>query len=268
MLDALIQARVQSSPCLIWATESLTYVEAETVRTWTRFPILLISAAIVLMPTSPVLADDAKNESTKPPADAKVLFDGKDLSGWTRTNGTPAPWNVENGYIEVAPGKGDIMTKEKFGPDFKVHVEFWLPLMADKKDQGRANSGVYLQGRYEIQVLDSYMNQTYANGSVGALYGIIAPDKQAQEKAVKPPEQWNTYDITFHSPRVDEKGKVTEKGHVTVALNGVTIIDNGAFDKATGGALDNKLGEPGPLRLQDHGCKIRFRNIWIQPLAK
>ena len=238
------------------------------MRTWTRFPILLIGAALVLMPTSPNLADDAKDETAKPPADAKILFDGKDLSGWTRMNGTPAPWNVENGYIEVAPGKGDIMTKEKFGPDFKVHAEFWLPLMADKKDQGRANSGVYLQGRYEIQVLDSYENDTYANGSVGALYGIIAPNKEAQQKAVKPPEQWNSYDITFHSPRVDEKGKVTEKGHVTVALNGVTIIDNGAFDKATGGALDNKLGEPGPLRLQDHGCKIRFRNIWIQPLGK
>src|SRR5437763_5487658 len=118
--------------------------------------------------------------------------------------------------MEVVPGTGDILTKEKLG-DGKLHVEFWVPLMADKKGQARANSGVYLQGRYEIQVLDSYMNDTYANGSVGALYGIIAPDKEAQQKAVKPPEQWNTYDITFRAPRVDDSGKVTEPGRVTVA---------------------------------------------------
>src|SRR5262249_34597687 len=126
------------------------------------------------------LAADSK-DSTPPPDGAKVLFAGKDLSGWVRLNGQPANWNVTDGFMEVAPGKGDIMTKEKFGPDFRLHVEFWLPLMADKKDQARANSGVYLQGRYEIQVLDSYMNETYANGSVGALYGIIAPDKEAQK---------------------------------------------------------------------------------------
>jgi len=208
------------------------------------------------------------DEPQAPPKGATVLFDGKDLSNWVMMNGKEPVWKLENGYMEVAPGKGDIMTKYKFGPDFKVHVEFWLPLMADKKDQGRANSGVYLQGRYEIQVLDSYMNETYANGSVGALYGIIAPNKEAQKKAVKPPEHWNTYDITFQSPRVDENGKVKEKGHVTVVLNGVTIIDNGEFDKATGGAMDNKLGEPGPLRLQDHGCLIRFRNIWVLPQGK
>ncbi len=166
------------------------------------------------------------------------------------------------------PGKGDIKTKQKFGPDFQLHVEFWLPLMAKAKGQGRANSGVYLQGRYEIQVLDSYMNDTYANGSVGALYGIIAPDKEAQQKAVKPPEQWNTYDITFKAPRVDDKGKVVEKGHVTVVLNGVTIINDGRFDKVTGGAMDDKIGEPGPIRLQDHGNTVRYRNIWLKPIEK
>jgi hypothetical protein len=212
-------------------------------------------------------AEDKKEGAPKPPPPgAEVLFDGKDLSGWVALNGKPAPWKVEDGTMEV--GHGDIMTKEKFGPDFQLHVEFWLPLMADKKDQARANSGVYLQGRYEIQVLDSYKNETYANGSVGALYGIIAPDKEAQQKAVKPPEQWNTYDITFRAPRVDDKGKVTEKGRLTVVLNGVTIIDDGKFDHVTGGALDEKMGTPGPLRLQDHGCKVRYRNIWLKPLAE
>jgi hypothetical protein len=232
------------------------------MRTWTRSRIVLAGAALALLP-----AADTR-DGPQPPAGAKALFNGKDLSGWVRTNGKPAAWKVEHGYIEVAPGKGDIMTEEKFGPDFQVHVEFWLPLMADKRDQARANSGVYLQGRYEIQVLDSYMNETYANGSVGALYGIIAPDKEAQKKAVKPPEQWNAYDITFRAPRVDDQGKVTEKGRLTVVLNGVTLIADGAFDKLTGGALDDKVGEPGPLRLQDHGCPVRFRNIWVKPLGK
>jgi hypothetical protein len=240
-----------------------------------RFGAISLALAIVgLLAYAGVRADDKKTEGAKPPKGAIVLFDGKDLSGWTTKNGKPAEWKVEDGYAEIVSGKGDIMTKEKFGPDFKLHVEFWLPKMPpDVKGQARANSGVYLQGRYEIQVLDSYMNDTYADGSVGALYKIIAPDKAAQEKAVKPPEQWNTYDITFHSPRVDASGKVTEKGHITVILNGVTLIDNGAFDKTTGGAIDEKMGTPGPILLQDHhnkggGPNVRYRNVWIQPLSK
>jgi hypothetical protein len=238
-----------------------------------RCGVLLVAALVVCLAGLSLLgpaagADDKKDqEPGKPPKDAQVLFDGKDLAGWQTLAGKDPGWKVEDGYMEVVPKTDDIRTKETFGPDFKLHVEFWLPLMADKKDQGRANSGVYLQGRYEIQVLDNYMNTTYANGSVGALYGIIAPDKEAQEKAVKPPEQWNTYDITFHAPRTDDDGKVTEKGHVTVVLNDVTLIDNGAFDKQTGGALDDKLGTPGPIRLQDHGCKVRYRNIWLQRLT-
>jgi hypothetical protein len=207
-------------------------------------------------------AEDVK----KPPAGAIVLFDGKDLTQWVaaRTpDAKPAGWKVENGSMEVA--RGDIMTKEKFGPDFHLHVEFWLPHMPDARGQGRANSGVYLQGRYEVQVLDSYMNDTYPGGSVGALYNLITPIKSAQEKAVKPPEQWNTYDIAFQSPRVGPDGKVTEKGKLTVRLNGIAIIENGEFDKTTGGALDDKLGEPGPILLQDHGNKVRFRNIWLKP---
>jgi hypothetical protein len=225
----------------------------------------LLAAGGVLMALTVAWAENKTNDTPKTaPKGAKVLFDGKDLSGWVKQDGSPAAWKVEDGYMEVKGG--DIMTKEKFGPDFRLHVEFWLPLMEKAKGQGRANSGVYLQGRYEIQVLDSYNNDTYANGSVGALYGIIAPDKEAQQKAVKPPEQWNTYDITFHSPRVDEQGKVKEKGRLTVILNGVTLIDDGKFDRTTGGAVDNKLGEPGPLLLQNHGCKVRYRNIWIEPL--
>jgi 3-keto-disaccharide hydrolase len=230
--------------------------------------LALLTAGFLLM-LGVTRADDKPlsktAETAKPPKGATVLFDGKDLSGWVKRDGKPTEWTVQDGYAEVKGG--DSKTKETFGPDFKLHVEFWLPLMEKATGQGRANSGVFLQGRYEIQVLDSYMNDTYANGSVGALYGIIAPDADAQKKAVKPPEQWNTYDITFRAPRVDDKGKVTEKGRVTVVLNGVTLIDDGKFDHVTGGAIDDKIGTSGPILLQDHGCKVRYRNIWIQPLS-
>ncbi|HMF11170.1 MAG TPA: DUF1080 domain-containing protein [Gemmataceae bacterium] len=238
---------------------------------WRTLPAIGAAVLIFIGP----LASAEDTLGAKPPKGAIVLFDGKDLSGWRmRGSDKPAPWKVEDGYVEIVSGKGDIMTKDKFGPNFELHVEFWLPKMPDDvKGQARANSGVYLQGRYEIQVLDSYMNETYANGSVGALYGIIAPDKKAQEKAVKPPEQWNTYDITFHAPRVADTGKVTEKGRLTVKLNGIAIIDDGKFDRWTGGELDQKLGEPGPILLQDHqnksgGANVRYRNIWLKPLEK
>jgi hypothetical protein len=222
----------------------------------------------------PVVSAEDKKEGAAPPKGASVLFNGKDLDNWTTRDGMPAQWKVADGVIEIVSGKGDIMTKEKFGPDFQLHVEFWLPKMPDDvKGQARANSGVYLQGRYEIQVLDSYNNDTYANGSVGALYGIIAPDAEAQKKAVKPPEQWNTYDITLRAPRVDATGKVTESGRLTVKLNNVTLIDDGKFDKVTGGNIDDKIGEQGPILLQDHhnkggGPNVRYRNIWLKPLEK
>jgi len=215
---------------------------------------------------SPSWADEGKDSLLKPPPKgAIVLFNAKDkdLSDWTTRTGRSAAWKIEEDYMEVVPGKGDIMTKEKFGPDFRLHVEFWIPLMADKKDQQRGNSGVYLQGRYEIQVLDSYMNETYKGGECAALYKIIPTIKNA----CKPPEQWQTYDIAFRSPRVDGTGKVTVKGHVTVVQNGEKVTD-GDFDIVTGGALDEHLGNPGPLLLQDHGCKVRFRDIWIKPLEK
>jgi hypothetical protein len=204
----------------------------------------------------------ARGDEGKPPAGAVVLFDGTNLSGWTNPEGEPATWKVENGYVMV--GHGDIRTKQNFGADFQLHVEFWLPLMKEAKDQARANSGVYLQGRYEVQVLDSYMNDTYKGGECAALYLLIPTKKNAN----RPPEQWQTYDITFHAPRVDGQGKVNKSGRLTVVFNGETVIDNGEFDKVTGGAMDEKLGNPGPIRLQDHHCKVRYRNIWLKPLSE
>jgi hypothetical protein len=249
------------------------------MRTFQRWRALLdvffLAGALILSGEPRSRAADTSDKSAAPPPGASVLFDGKDLSGWTSLKGGLAEWKVEHGYMEVVPGKHDIMTKEKFGPDFQLHVEFWLPLMAQARDQARANSGIYVQGRYEVQVLDSYMNKTYADGACGALYKIIAPNWAAAEakglsepkNPCKPPEHWQTYDITFHAPRVDNQGEVTEKGHITVVQNGVTVIDHGAFRTTTAGAIDEKIGEPGPLRLQDHHCKVRFRNIWLKPLA-
>ncbi len=237
---------------------------------WAQLSLLAVAGLLTL---SGVQADDTRAKARKPPPEgAVVLFNGKELSGWVTRDGKPALWKVQDDYVEVVSGKGDIMTKEKFGPDFQLHVEFWLPLMPKAKGQARANSGVYLQGRYEIQVLDSYKNDTYANGSVGALYGIIAPDKEAQQKAIRPPEEWQTYDITFHAPRVDDKGKVTEKGRLTVVLNGVPIIKNSEFDHTTGGAISDKIGESGPILLQDHRneegkSNVRYRNIWLKPIS-
>jgi hypothetical protein len=217
--------------------------------------------ALVFVAEIPELRAQAAGQA--PPASAVVLIAAQkpSLSGWIRRNGTDATWNVHDDYVEIAPGKGDILTKDKFG-DFQLHVEFWIPLMANKKSQARGNSGVFLQGRYEIQVLDSYHNDTYLDGSCGALYKIIAPSQNAS----KPPEEWQTYDITFHAPRVDKDGKVTEKGEVTVVHNGVTIIDRGRFDHTTPGALETTQGTPGPIMLQDHGARIRYRNVWLKPL--
>ncbi|CAN5321115.1 DUF1080 domain-containing protein [soil metagenome] len=221
-----------------------------------------VTLLALILSTAGSMAALAGDSAKPPPPGAIVLFDGKSLEGWVGANGKAAPWKIEDGYVEVVPGKKDIRTTKTFGPDFKLHIEFWLPLMANKTGQARANSGVYLQGRYEIQVLDSYMNETYPDGVCGSLSGILKPSKNAN----KPPEQWQTYDMTFKAPRVDAQGKVTTKGELTIVQNGETIIDKGQFDKVTGGAMDDKMGQPGPLRLQDHGCKVRFRNIWLQPL--
>jgi hypothetical protein len=218
-------------------------------------PVWLLTAALTATPR--LTADEPV--AAPPPKDAVIVFDGKDLSAWVNDRGQPAEWKVQDGYFEVVAGKGDVRTKEKFG-DFKLHLEFWVPFMADKTGQGRGNSGVYLQGRHEIQVLDSHNNETYANGSCGALYGLIAPSKNAS----KPPEQWQTYDIDYTAPVVED-GQVKKKGRVTVVHNGVTVIDDGEFDKQIDLGKDKNMGTPGPLLLQDHGCKVRFRNIWLVP---
>ncbi len=198
-----------------------------------------------------------------PPSDAVVLFDGTDLSKWTGEKGKPAEWNVSNGYMEVKPNTGAISTKEAFG-DCQLHVEFAEPLPAVGESQERGNSGVFLMGLYEIQVLDSYQNKTYADGQASAVYGQYPP----LVNAARPPGQWQTYDIIFHAPRFAD-GKLLHPARATVLHNGVLVQDN---VEPTGPTAHGERPpyKPGPdklpLTLQDHGTLVRYRNIWIREL--
>ena len=195
-----------------------------------------------------------------PPSDAVVLFDGKDLSQWKGASGGEARWKLGNGYMEVT-STGNIVSKEEFG-DVQVHVEWASPSEVKGEGQGRGNSGVYLQGRYEIQVLDSYENKTYFNGQAAALYGVAAPLVNACRK----PGQWQSYDIIFHPPRPSPDGKM-QPGSVTVLHNGVLVQDHVAVKgEATTAAIFQGAVAKGPLVLQDHGNPVRFRNIWVRRL--
>lgn len=192
------------------------------------------------------------------PKDAVVLFDGKGLSEWIHLDGKPADWKLVNDYMEVRGG--NIRTKREF-TDCQVHVEFWLPSMPNASGQAKANSGVYLQGRYEVQVLDSYGLKSQSN-DCGAIYGVSAP----LVNACRPPEQWQTYDIIFHAPRF-EGGKQISKARMSVLQNGVWIQDNVVVPEATAAATDSDVTKPGPIMLQDHGNPVRYRKIWIRDLT-
>jgi len=195
-----------------------------------------------------------------PPSDAVLLFNGQDLSRWQSASGGEAKWKVASGVLEVN-GTGNIVTKEEFG-DLQLHVEWASPSEVKGEGQGRGNSGVYLQGRYEIQVLDSYQNKTYANGQAGALYGVAAPLVNACRK----PGEWQTYDIIFHPPRPLPDGKM-EAGSVTVLHNGVLVQDHVAVSgESTTAAAFQGVVAKGPLMLQDHGNPVRYRNIWVRRL--
>jgi hypothetical protein len=208
-------------------------------------------------------ADDKDQKPAKPPKGAIVLFDGKSLAAWKhRKDGQDAQWTVTDGYCEVKPGAGDILTRQEFR-DYQLHVEFATPLLPDKKSQERGNSGCYQHGRYEIQILDSYNNETYKAGGCGSIYGQKDPD----QNVCKPPLEWQSYDITFRAPRLDDAGKVVERPRITVVWNGVKVHDNVeiTLDNTTSG-LGGVVPKAGPILLQDHGNRIRFRNIWIKPI--
>jgi len=200
----------------------------------------------------------------RPPSDAIVLFDGKDLSKWAHKDGSATKWKVENGYFEVAPKTGYVYTRESFG-DCQLHVEFSEPSPAKGEDQDRGNSGVFLQGLYETQVLDSYQSKTYADGQAAAIYGQYPPLVNAS----RPPGQWQTYDIIFHGPRFDKEGKLLRPARETVFHNGVLVQDNVELSGPTehGERPPYRAhAEKLPLALQDHNHPVRYRNIWIREL--
>lgn len=200
---------------------------------------------------------DAAESPARPPSDAVVLFDGKDLSAWYRSGKKPddadaAPnWKVENGYAEIKGG--GINSKQKFG-DCQVHLEWATPKEVKGSDQGRGNSGLYLGGFGEVQILDSHQNDTYPDGQAAGLYGRLPPLVNASRK----PGEWQSYDIIANLPRTDDGGKVVRPGRLTVLHNGVLV--HHAVD------FPGKFGEF-QFHIQDHGNPVRFRNIWVRKLA-
>jgi hypothetical protein len=195
-----------------------------------------------------------------PPANAILLFSGHFLSDWVSRAGSRHHWKLEGGFLEVTPGSGDIMTRRRF-EDFFLHLEFRCPEMPDARGQDRGNSGVYLQGRYEIQILDSWGVHQPGPRDCGAVYEQTAPLVNAS----KPTTAWQKYEIVFRSAR-EEKGKV-EPARATVMHNGLVIHNNLSL-LPTPGALDDKVLEPGPLLLQEHGAPVAFRRGWLVPLNK
>lgn len=198
------------------------------------------------------------------PSDAIVLFDGSNLNEWkSRNDGSPAVWKVENGYMEVVRGKGDIMTNRKFG-DIQLHIEWSAPTEIVGEGQGRGNSGVFLQERYEVQVLDSYVSKTYSNGQAAALYKQSIP----LVNATVAPGEWNVYDIIFHAPSFNTDGIKIEDGYVTVIHNGIVVQNHQRLLGTTEyiGFPKNPAHGDGSIILQDHGNPVRFKNIWIREL--
>jgi hypothetical protein len=203
-------------------------------------------------------------EGTQAPSDAIVLFDGKKLDEWlSAKDSSAAKWEISEGAMTVKPGTGDIITKRNFS-DFQLHLEFATPEIVKGEGQGRGNSGIFLQNRYEVQVLDCYQNRTYSNGQTGAIYKQSIPLVNACRK----PGAWQTYEILYTAPRFNQDGILLTPAYVTVLHNGILIQNHVAVKGTTEyiGLPKNEAHGKGPLKLQDHGDLVRYRNIWVREL--
>lgn len=197
-----------------------------------------------------------------PPEGAVVLFDGTSLNNWLGKEGTPAAWEIEDGTMRVVPGTGDIGTEQLFEDHF-LHLEFCLSDMPDATGQAKANSGVFIQGRYEIQVLDSSGWDIPGLGDCGGIYNQYAALTNACRSAL----QWQTYDVVFRAPRC-EGAVVKERARMTVIHNGIVVQNNVELPGVTGAPTDTNVHLPGHLRLQDHGDLVWYRNIWAARLPR
>jgi len=200
---------------------------------------------------------------TKAPSDAIILFDGTDFSNWVDRKGKTPKWKIENGAMTVVKKAGAVFTKQKFG-DCQLHIEFRTPAKVKGKGQGRGNSGIFLQNRYELQVLDSYENRTYSNGQCGSIYKQHIPLVNVCRK----PGEWQTYDVVYTAPRFNEDGTLVTAARITVLQNGVLIQNNVEIKGNTEyrGKPSYKAHGKAPIQLQDHGNPVSYRNIWIREL--
>lgn len=188
-----------------------------------------------------------------------VLFDGTSWEGWRQADGQPSQWEIQDdGSVRVKGGNA--LTNIQL-TDCQLHLEFLCPLMEGRTGQGRANSGVYLHGRYEVQVLDSFGDEP-AIDRCGAIYSVAPP----LVAVCRPPDTWQTYDIIFRAPRFDGAGTMTAPAYMTVLHNGVVVHNHQEVAHTTTAAMDSKMVPAGPLLLQDHGCPVRYRNIWLRKL--
>ncbi len=217
-------------------------------------------------PKPPLVEPLDSSPGTQTPKDAVILFDGTNLDAWQAPGGGPAPWTVTDGLLEIAPGTGPIESKGKFG-DVQLHVEWAAPNPPAGQGQDRGNSGIFLMGLYELQVLDSYHADTYADGQAGAIYGQYPPLFNAS----RPPGEWQTYDVAFRRPRFDRSGKLLEPARVTLIHNGILVQNNEELFGSTAWlqwlpyeAHDDR----GRIQLQDHGHRVRFRKIWLRNLPQ
>lgn len=217
-------------------------------------------ATEIWTPVPPVVDPGGSN---RPPSDAIVLFDGESLSEWNGRDGK-AQWTVADGSFTVAAGRGDIVTRRVFG-DVQLHIEWRTPERVEGGGQGRGNSGVFLMERYEVQILDSHRNETYVNGQAGAIYKQYPPLVNAS----RPPGEWQSYDVIFTAPRFRADGALERPATFTVLQNGV-LVQNHVEVRGT----TTNVGEPryvphpekAPLKLQDHGNPVSYRNIWIREI--
>ena len=215
-------------------------------------------------PVPKVISPGAK--SSDAPSDAIVLFDGKNTSSWTQVNGKDFNWKVDSGFMMVNPGTGDIKTKQGFG-SCQLHIEWRTPFLVKGQSQGRGNSGIFLMGHYEVQVLDNFNNEnkTYVNGQAGSMYKQSPP----LVNVCKAPGEWQTYDIIFTAPRFSEKGGVIIPAKITVIQNGVLVQNNTTIWGTTfyiGSPTYEQHEAKEPISIQDHGHLTSFRNIWVREL--